>query len=76
MLLTIVLTVDGIGNVRAYFKDVVKLLDVSRALVIMETVCRPAWTASRDTLNVVLVDYSSGHLSDSVDTAAVVETVK
>ena len=76
MLLTVILAVYGICYVRAYFKDVVVFLDVSSALIVVETVGRLPLSGCRDTLNVVFVDNSTGHLSDSVDTAAVVETVK
>ena len=64
------------NNHERFSKDVVVFLDVSSALIVVETVGRLPLSGCRDTLNVVFVDNSTGHLSDSVDTAAVVETVE
>ena len=74
--LTVILTVDSISNIRAYFENIVVFLDVSSTLVVVQTVSRLPLCSGRDTLNVVLIDYSTRHLTDCVDTAAVVQTVK
>ena len=76
VLLTVVLAVDGVSNVRVDLQDVVVLLDVGGTLVIVQTVGRCAGAACRDALDVVLVDDRAGHLTDCVDTAGVVQTVQ
>ena len=76
MLLTVVLAIDGISYIRAYLKYVVIFFNVSRTLIVMETVSRLESGCGRDALNVVFIYDSSFHLTDSVYTAAVMKTVK